>query len=409
MKPPTQWFESKDKIAVDSDASTSSMASSISSTSQGIAGQFKSMGTAVSSAVGKAKNAVTATFTSDVESSDATSLASLPTSLGPEVWVANGQLCEAQNNFPKALDNYSKALEKDPNNEAALLSIARLYVRQDRSEQAAEFFRKAIAANPSAAGSHNELALVLQEQGKTPEAQAEIQKAIALDAANPRYRNNLAGMLVAVGRSDEAVAQLEQVFPPAVANYNVAYLHFTNNNLAGAQQHLETALRADPNLGQARELLDQLRGSPTAQSAVAAYGAAQQIYRTAQAVGQPAQAGSAVYQQPASTPTTSPSQFQPQTQPLAPPANSSQTQPSLQNVVVQGYGQAAPPSSQTNLSSLPSNPAFAVPPVAPVGQGYPAPTLGGQPSGMPVNSYPATSSTPAQPVSFGQPSNRYQH
>ncbi|HBE67788.1 MAG TPA: hypothetical protein DDW52_06535, partial [Planctomycetaceae bacterium] len=267
MKSPTEWFSKQP--AAPTTTADASLSSSISSTSKGIAGQFKTMGTAVSSAMGKAKNAVTATFTTESEGADATSLASLPENLGPEVWVANGQLFEAQNNFPKALDNYTKALERDPNNEAAVLSIARLYARQDQSERSIEFFRKAINLNPNTAATHNELALQLQKQGNTAEAQVEIQKAIQLDSANPRYRNNLAGMLVKVGRSDEAVAQLQQIFDPAVANYNVAYLHYTNNNLAGAQQHLEAALRADPSLAPARELLTQLRDNPKTKSAMA--------------------------------------------------------------------------------------------------------------------------------------------
>lgn len=294
MKSPTTWFSKAPATA----APTTSMASSLSSTGSGISGQFKSMGTAVSSAVGKAKSAVTSTFTSRPEESDPTSLANMPTNLGPEIWVTNGQLFESQGQFAKALDNYTKALEVEPNNEPALLSTARLYARQNQHDQAAEFFAKSIAVNPDAA-TFNELGLVQKKQGRPAESQASIEQAIKLDPTNVRYRNNLASMLVGVGRSDDAVRQLEQVLPPAVANYNVAYLHFTNSNVAAAQQHLQLALQADPNLKEARDLLDRIGGSPTAQTAMAAYQTAGQIYRTAQAVnGSATPASSAVYQQP---------------------------------------------------------------------------------------------------------------
>jgi hypothetical protein len=251
--------------------------------STGISGQFKSMGTAVSTAVGKAKNAVTSTFSaSSEELSDETSLAKLPTNLGPEIWVTNGHLYETQLNFAKAMDNYTKALEIQPNNESALLSTARLYARQGQHDKAVDFFNKAIAVAPQAA-TYNELALAQQKLGKMADAQAAITKAIELEPANTRYRNNLASMLVTGGRSDEAVKQLEQVFPPAVANYNVAYLHFTNSNVAAAQQHLQVALQEDPNLQQARDLMNRLGDSQTAQTASNAIHSAGQIYRTAQA------------------------------------------------------------------------------------------------------------------------------
>ncbi len=275
-------------------------ATSLSNAGKGIGGQVKSMGTTVSSAMGKAKDMVIAPFASTPETNDPTSLANMPTNLGPEIWVTQGQLYETQGKHEKALENYNKALEKEPNNEAALLSVARLYTRQQQNAQAETYFNKVLALKPQAVV-YNELASVQQSQGKIAESQVSIQKAIELDPTSTRYRNNLAGMLVANGRSDEAVKQLEQVFPPAVANYNVAYLHFTNQNLPAAQQHLQLALQADPNLQEARALMEKISGSPTAQTAMAAYQTANQIYRTAQTAVTPSvPASGAVFQQPPS-------------------------------------------------------------------------------------------------------------
>ncbi|MCA9126335.1 MAG: tetratricopeptide repeat protein [Planctomycetales bacterium] len=211
----------------------------------------------------------------------------MPSEILPEVFVTNGQLFESQGNYTKALDNYSKALEKEPANEAALLSTASLYLRQGHLEQANEFFTKAISVNPRAE-TFNELALVQQKQGLHADAQASIGQAIARAPQSLLYRNNLANMLVSVGRSDEAVKQLEQVLAPAQANYNVACLHFSNNNLAAAQQHLQIALQADPNLVDARQLMDRIVSNPTTKTAIAAYQNAAEVYR---AVGQSSAAG----------------------------------------------------------------------------------------------------------------------
>ncbi len=288
-------------------------AEKLSGAGKSVVGQFQSMGTAVKSAAGKAKSAVTAPFTGTSKSDDPTSLTNMPSSIGPEVWVANGQLNETKGEFNKALDNYTKALEIEPKNLAALLSTARLYERQGQSAKAAEFFQKAIAVKPDDASLYNELGLAKAKCGSAAEAETCIQKAISLDPSNSRYRNNLASLLVDGGRSDEAVKQLEQVFSPSVANYNVAYLHATKQNVAAAQQHLQVALQIDPNLKEARDLMNRLGGANAIQAAGNAYNMAGSVMQTIQSAGsgyagatQPA-SGQAVVGQPGITqPTTYP-------------------------------------------------------------------------------------------------------
>ncbi len=275
------------KKASESTAPSTGFASSLSNAGKGVVGQFQSMGTAVKSAAGKAKTAVIAPFATTEKSDDPTSLSNMPSSIGPEVFVANGQLSETQGNFTKALDNYTKALEIEPNNLSALLSTARLYDRQGQSAQATEFFQKAIKTKPDDAALYNEMGLAMSKAGKPADAESTFQKAIALDPTNSRYRNNLAGLMVNNGRSDEAVKQLEQVFSPAVANYNVAYMHATNQNIAAAQQHLQSALQIDPNLKEARDLMNRLGGSNTVTAATNAYNMAGNVMQTVQGLSSP--------------------------------------------------------------------------------------------------------------------------
>jgi tetratricopeptide (TPR) repeat protein len=278
------WPFAKDAASASTPSQSAGFASTITGAGKSVKGQFQSMGTAVKSAAGKAKTAVIAPFSTAPKSDDPTSLANMPTSLGPEVWVANGQLAETQGNYTKALDNYTKALEIEPTNLSALLSTARLYDRQGQAPQAAEFFQKAIKTKPDDAALYNELGLVKAKSGSVAEAESNIQKAIALDPTNSRYRNNLAGILVEGGRSDEAVKQLEQVFAPAVANYNVAYLHASKQNIAAAQQHLQLALQIDPNLKEARDLMNRLGGSGAVQAASNAYNVAGNVMQSVQGI-----------------------------------------------------------------------------------------------------------------------------
>lgn len=308
MPGPTSWFSKKspDAAALNGGGQNgSSFASKITGAGAGIGGQVKSMGTTMASAMGKAKNMVTAPFASTTDNGDPTSLANMPEKLGPEIWVTNGQLYESQGKYAKALENYTKALNVEPNNEPALLSMARLHARQQQYAEAEQYFNKSLAVRPQA-DVYNELASMVHKQGRSSEALAIMEKAIALEPNSDKYRNNLAAILVSLGRSDEAVQQLAQVLSPAEASYNVAYLHFTRQDMAGAQRHLQIALQADPNLVRARELWATINGSPTTQSAIASYQTANQIYRTAQGTVTPTTpANTAVFQQSSSVPAGS--------------------------------------------------------------------------------------------------------
>lgn len=264
--------------------------SKVGSMASGVGNQVKSMGSTVTSAFGKTKNAVVGAFTpgtSETPKDDPTSLANIPKTLGPELYVANGQLYESRGDHTKALENYTKALESEPKNVPALVSTARLYDRQGQADRASEFYRKALAVNPNDASIYNDLGLAYQKSGNVAAARENLAKAASMDASNARYKNNLATLLVEQGQPDEAISQLKQVFPPAVAHYNVAYMHFSKQNLPAAQQQLQMALQADPNLKEARDLYARLGGSQAVAQATNAYQLAGNIYQTVQGVGQP--------------------------------------------------------------------------------------------------------------------------
>jgi tetratricopeptide (TPR) repeat protein len=270
----------------------SSMYGAGATAAKGVGGQFKSMGTTVSNAFGKTKAAVVSTFkpadpNTPTDKDDPTSLASMPGKLTPELWVMQGQLAESQGQHAKALESYNKALQSEPNNIGALVSTARLYDRQGDATHSVQYFQKALAVNSNDASIHNDLGLAYSKAGNVAAAKDSLSKAASIEPANVRYRNNLATVMVEHGQADEAVKQLAQVLPPAVAHYNVAYLHFTKQNLPAAQQQLQAALQIDPNLQQARELYNRLGGGQAVAQATNAYQMAGNIYQTAQGFASP--------------------------------------------------------------------------------------------------------------------------
>ncbi len=267
---------------------TAGVTGSLASTTQAVKGQFSSMGTAVSSAYGKAKTAITSPFGATAETGDPTSLSTKP-SVGPELHVMNGQLHESQGNYAKALDSYSKALEIESKNPPALLSTARLYERQNEKDKAVEFYQKAATVAPNNAAIFADLGSLQARSGNLTAARSELQKAVNLDPKSSSYRSALAGVMLDSGNAEAAMAELNQVNSPAMANYQMAYLHFARKNVPATQQYLGSALQIDPNLKPARDLMASMGSAQNitqmAQQGQHAVQQAQGIYQQAGAIG----------------------------------------------------------------------------------------------------------------------------
>ncbi|MCM2371840.1 tetratricopeptide repeat protein [Aporhodopirellula aestuarii] len=199
---------------------------------------------------------------------DPLSLDTQPEKLEPDVFVANGQLWESTGNLTKAMESYAKALETDPNNGPALTSIARLHFRESNYPQSAEYFQKAIAQTPNDAALYNDLGLTLSKLGQHEIAAKTLQRALELAPGTSRYANNLASVHFESGKTDEALKVLTANNKPAVAHFNMAFLHYKKGQTAQAQAQLKQSLAheqeasSDPAtkraIDRSREMLAQL-------------------------------------------------------------------------------------------------------------------------------------------------------
>jgi Tfp pilus assembly protein PilF len=199
-----------------------------------------------------------------------------------------GQLNESKGEYAKALDNYSKALEVDPKSVSAMLSMARLYDRQNESEKSINFYNKAIEIAPNSGACYAELGGVYVKTGNLNAAKEQLQKAVNLEPKNTSHRSALAGVLLDMGNTESALSELTQVHTPAMANYQMAYLHFSRKNVPATQQYLTNALQIDPNLKPARDLMASMGGAQSLQN-VAQQGSqylnqAQSVFQQASAI-----------------------------------------------------------------------------------------------------------------------------
>jgi Tfp pilus assembly protein PilF len=200
---------------------------------------------------------------------DPVRLDNMPKKIGPEVFVAAARLLENNSRFAEAEGKYFEALRAAPTDLNALVGLARLYDRQAQPQKAIEIYQKALQAHPSNALVYNDLGLCFRRQRQLDKAVAALKRAVELNEENAKYRNNLAAALVDAGRTGEAYEQFAAVNSPSVAHFNVAYLLHQKGQTAEATQHLQQALKHDPNLASAREILAQM-GVETADVAAAA-------------------------------------------------------------------------------------------------------------------------------------------
>jgi len=181
----------------------------------------------------------------------------------PKVHVAVAQLYEQSGKVEDAAQQYLSALKLQPDYLPALLGYARLLEQQGRSEDAIRLYRRAVETNPKEAGpAFNNMGLCLARAGRNDEAIAALSESVRLDPKNPLYRNNIAVLLVERERYRDAYAHLRAVHQQAAAYYNMGYLLAKHGRNQESIQHFSWALRADPEMIQAKQWLDYLRKEP---------------------------------------------------------------------------------------------------------------------------------------------------
>ena len=169
---------------------------------------------------------------------DPLALDNMPKKIGVDLCYQAGRLAEANGNPAAAIKQYERGLADQPKHLPTLISLARLYDRQDEFDKADKLYRRAIEAEPQNAMAHNDLGLCLARHNQAEPALAELRQAVKLEPNRKLYRNNLATVLVDLKRIDEAWSELSAAHPAAVAHYNLGYLLYHAGNKPRAVQEL---------------------------------------------------------------------------------------------------------------------------------------------------------------------------
>jgi len=153
---------------------------------------------------------------------------------------------------------YQAALRLDPNNQEAIRSLGRLYTKIGDCDRAQEILRAAIARNPKDATLWYDLGLCYHRKRDFPESVRCFGKAVELEPENRDYMKKLGFTLAWMGQYDHGLAWLTRTQGSALAHYNVARVMLQKDQTELARRHLQTALRENSQLQDARDLLASL-------------------------------------------------------------------------------------------------------------------------------------------------------
>ena len=130
--------------------------------------------------------------------------------------------------LPAAVMEYKKAVDLQPDNGVALVRLAQVYVKEEKTDAARDLFVRAITHNLSYATPFVRLGELHYDAGRYEEAQAVLQEALEINPFDPKIHETLGLIAVDVG-------------------------HF-----ALARQSLGLALKLDPTNGPLREAVENM-------------------------------------------------------------------------------------------------------------------------------------------------------
>jgi tetratricopeptide (TPR) repeat protein len=186
-----------------------------------------------------------------------------PKSTQPD--LALTQLDYRERKYDKARAKLDGILSANPGDSTALLWVGIVEEAKGDRETAISYYRKAVASNPDEAQACNNLAYLLAERGSdVDQALKYAQRAAELAPQSPAYADTLGWILYRQGLYPSAVKYLEQASAnPADVRwkYHLAMAYARAGDYGHGQATLVAALKADPNVPEAKLALQVVQAS----------------------------------------------------------------------------------------------------------------------------------------------------
>ncbi len=148
---------------------------------------------------------------------------------------------QKQGNTIKAIEEYEKVLNSDPDHAETHNNLGVIYKEGNDLGKAMEHFHHVVSLNPGMVEAHNNLGVIHYLRGDQGEAVAEYRKALELNPDNLRSQINLGLVFKAQGQEKLAIEILEKVLSVepfhSEAHYNLAIIYESLGHLEKAIWH----------------------------------------------------------------------------------------------------------------------------------------------------------------------------
>ena len=143
---------------------------------------------------------------------------------GGLIAIRKAEYLAASGRLDAAALEMERAIQIDPNDEAAHASLIGLYWRLGRPDKSDEHYRAALRINPNSARSHFSFGMVLSDQGKLPQAAEAFRRCLSINPLDSRAHAQLGRVLERLGSTPEAIREYELALQTAPNSRETHYL-----------------------------------------------------------------------------------------------------------------------------------------------------------------------------------------
>jgi len=167
-----------------------------------------------------------------------------------EPHICLGTLFNGTGEHEKAVEEFQRALERDPHSGLAYRGLAAAQERLGKAAEAERTYRRAIELRPGDWAGYSWLGVFYYRQGRYPQAAEMFEKIVALTPDNARGHYNLGGVYHLMGRADDAIAAFRRslaIQPSSSAYSNIGTVEFFRHNYTESARAFEKAVELRPN------------------------------------------------------------------------------------------------------------------------------------------------------------------
>lgn len=173
-----------------------------------------------------------------------------------------GMVYYAQKNFDAAANHFEEALIIEPEEPAATVGLAQVFIERGEGERAVAMLERCIETHPDTPEAYYNLGRIATSRENYPEARRRYEEALSLDATRPETYASLGNVLAWSGDIEGALARYDSAIA-LDASYGAAYVNkasalYSVGRLDEALKIVEECLEFAPDYAPARRLYDAL-------------------------------------------------------------------------------------------------------------------------------------------------------